>query len=204
MIAAVITVPERHDSLAELRALIEPSVSSFHVFNDVHHNGHWWNFERMMRETVDVVPPGTAVLVLTDDVTTVPDWRARWESIHARAKSQRYTLFGRQRHHFKPENMARGFVTGCPPRGFYDHAAIFIDQPRFMEKVMQWFYLEGGREHRRVIRRQKWIDVVVQEYMIVHGLEWTITTPTLFDHKPIASTIGNKVGASPYYIGDMV
>lgn len=203
MIAAVISVPQRAKSLAELRALIEPSVSSFQVFMDVCHQGHWWNYERAFRQTVDVAPPGTAVLLMTDDVTTVPDWRERWEAIHATAGGKIYTLFNRQRHLFKPENLARGFVKGSFPRGFYDPATIFIDKPNLMAAAMRWFYLEGGREHPRVTKRRKHLDVVIQEFLILHHIEWTVTTPTLFDHKSIASTVGNKIGRSPCYIGDL-
>ena len=81
------------------------------------------------------------VLIMTDDVTTVPDWRERWEKIHEAAGSEIYCLFTRKRHLFKEENLKRGFVTGVHLRGFYDQATIYINRPSLINDVIKWFNL---------------------------------------------------------------
>lgn len=202
MIAGVITIPSRKLALEELRSLIAPSVDRFEVFTDEYRQGHWFNYARCMTAMLDAAKPGEPVLVMTDDATTVPDWRERWEWLHNKARNDIYVLFNRQRHLFNPENMARGYVTGCPLRGYYDQATIFINQHGLMTNVLRWFEHEG-KMHPRVRLRQKHLDVVVQEYLIAHNKQWTVSVPTLFDHKPIKSSLGHNVGGSPYYIGNL-
>lgn len=202
MIAGVITVPSRKTALEELRSLIEPSVDRFEVFTDEFRQGHWFNYARCMTAMLDKAGKDEPVLILTDDATTVPDWRDNWERIHKRAQNNIYVLFNRQRHLFNAQNITRGYVTGCQLRGYYDQATIFINQQGLMTNVLNWFHSEGYL-HPRVYKRQKHLDVVVQEYLITHNMPWTMTIPTLFDHKPIKSTLGHDVGASPLYIGNL-
>lgn len=207
MIAACISVPKRRHYVEELRSLIEPSVDRFVNFEDTEYVGPWPNMVRMYR-LLDDAPKGCPVLMMTDDAITVPGWRDCWEEVHARAKSQRYTLFGRQRHIFKPENIERGYVTGCFPRSFYDQAAIFIDQPGFIGAVLNWWELAGKRIPalaKRLGTRpgRRSLDVVIQEYMVANDVDWTITTPSIFDHRPGPSTLSNSIGQSPCYIGNL-
>jgi hypothetical protein len=186
----------------KLSALVAPSVDNLTVLWDHNRNGHWWNYERALETLIDSAKPGEPVLIMTDDATTVPDWRERWERIHAQAQDQIYVLFGRQKHLFTPENVARGYVTKVQPKGYYDQAAIFIDQHGLMGRIREW--LAGpGRSNPVVMRRGKWLDVMVQEYLIQHRIPWTIATPSLFDHAAIASTLGHDVGGSPCYVGSM-
>ena len=203
MITGIVAVPERKAHVKELDDLIRPSVDSLRVFWDYRHQGHWFNYSRCLATLLAEARDGEPVLVATDDVTTVPDWRERWERIHAEAKNDIYTLFSRQRHVFTPENVARGFVTRCQPKGFYDPAVILIGQRDLLTRVSSWFHDEGGKDAPSVKRRSSHFDVVLQEYLISQGKAWTIATPSLFDHKSIKSTMGHTVGGSPCYVGSL-
>lgn len=200
MKAAIYAVPDRRVSVMELAALIEPSVSSLNVYWDAERRGNWWNHQRTLEAEVDTAGVGEPVLIMTDDVTTVPDWRERWTAMHEQAGGSIYCLFNRQRHHFKPDALERGFVKGCFPRSFYDQATVYIDQQGLIGRVLSWLDA-GGRQHPRVVNRQRHLDVAIQEYLIEHRQPWVIATPTLFDHKPLKSTLGHAVGGSPCYIG---
>ena len=162
--------------------------------------GTWWNQDRAIRSLTADAKPGQPVLLMTDDAVTVPDWRERWEAIHAKARNDIYTLFTRQRFLFTPKNIANGFVTKCQPRGFYDQAMIFIDKHDLMQSVQSWFD-SGGKDSPAVAPRRTHLDVVMQEYLIAHRMPWTVTVPTLFDHRDVKSTLGHSVGKSPHYVG---
>jgi hypothetical protein len=200
MIAGIIGVPARKDIIKDLANTIEPSVDKLEIFMDYDRYGTWWNQARAIEKLTSEARPSEPVIIMTDDVITVADWRERWEQIHLKAQNTIYTLFSRQRFLFKPENINRGFITKCQAKGFYDQAMIFIDEPNFMQSVQTWFD-GGGKNHPAVAPRKKHLDVVIQEYLIAHNKPWTITTPTLFDHREVKSTLGHAVGKSPYYIG---
>lgn len=200
MIAGIIGVPSRTDIIDDLAAIIRPSVDRLEIFMDYERRGTWWNQSRAVRQLTAQAAAGQPVLVMTDDAVTVPDWRERWERIHAKAQNDIYTLFTRQRFLFKEPNLSRGYVTKCQPRGFYDQAMIFIDKPNFMQSVQAW-YEAGGKNHPAVAPRKTHLDVVMQEYLIAHNMPWTITVPTIFDHRDVKSTLGHAVGKSPYYVG---
>lgn len=201
MIAGIIGVPSRANIIENLATIIQPSVDNLNVFMDYEHRGTWWNQSRAIRQLTAQATPGQPVLLMTDDAITVPDWRERWERIHAKAQNNIYTLFTRQRFLFKAEYMQQGYITKCQPRGFYDQAMIFIDQPNFMQSVQYWFDA-GGENHPAVAPRKKHLDVVMQEYLISHNIPWTITVPTIFDHRDVKSTLGHAVGKSPCYVGN--
>lgn len=200
MIAGIIGVPSRARMIEDLAAVIRPSVDALEVFMDYDRRGTWWNQSRALRELSAKAAPGQPVLLMTDDAITVPDWRERWSRVHARARNSIYTLFTRQRFLFKEANLAAGYVTKCQARGFYDQAMIFIDRPDFMQSVETWF-AAGGKDHPAVAPRRSHLDVVMQEYLIAHKIPWTITVPTLFDHRDVKSTLGHSVGKSPYFVG---
>ena len=201
MIAGIITIPERIDAVHNLLTKIAPSVDSFKIFTDTEKRGHWFNYARCMDEMLSSAKYGEPVLVMTDDATTVSNWRERWEKIHKQAKSDIYVLFARQKHLFTEENIQREYVTKLQARGYYDQASIFINRPTLMKDVLHWFNT-GGNNHPKVIKRQKHLDVVIQEYLLHHNIPWTITTPTLFDHLPIKSSLNHKIGSSPLYVGN--
>jgi hypothetical protein len=204
MRAGIITIPGR-PTLPPLVELIEPSVDALEIFVDVDRRGHWWNLERCMRTVLPKAAVDEPVLILMDDATTVPDWRERWEKIHAEAQNDIYVMFARQRHLFTPENIARGWVTKSQKRGFYDLAAIFINRPTLMDDALRWYEATGKYEQplaRRIPPPQrKHLDVVIQEFLLSQGTAFTITIPTLFDHMAAPSTLGHGVGGSPLYIG---
>mgnify|MGYP006405804161 FL=1 len=151
---------------------------------------------------------GEPVLLMTDDAITISGFRKLWEDIHYVEQSSLYTLFSRQRNLFTEENVARGYVTKVQPRGFYDIAAIYIDQQDLPRKVLSWLFdsdIDSLPPRVRKLRSQgRHIDVVIQDYFVYHDIPWTITTPTLFDHQATKSTLGHNVGGSPRYIGDTV
>ena len=200
MIAGIITVPERQKELETLKKLIEPKVFKLATFIDEEHRGHWFNLSRCMKLMFDMAEKDEPVLIMTDDVTTVPDWYERWEAIHKKARNNIYVMMARQKHLFSKENIKRGYFTGLQLRGFYDHAVIYINQKDLMSRVMNWFD-NGGCELPRVKNRTKHLDVVIQEYLLYNKIPWTITIPTLFDHIG-KSTIGHNVGSSPLFIGN--
>ena len=200
MIAGIIGVPSRIEIIEDLAAIIRPSVDHLEVFMDHERRGTWWNQARTIRALTAKAAPGEPVLIMTDDAITVPDWRERWERIHSQAHNSIYSLFTRQRFLFKDENVRRGYVTKCQPRGFYDQAFILIDQPGFMDKVQAWFD-GGGKDLPSVAPRKTHLDVVMQEYLIAHNMPWTTSVPTIFDHRNVKSTLGHAVGVSPWYVG---
>lgn len=201
MIAGIVAVPSRAEAVEHIRLLIEPSVDQFLVFWDHDRRGTYWNQSRAYQDTLARAKPGEPVLMLTDDVTTVPDWRDRWEAIHAKARTSHYCLFTRRRHLLKPDNLKRGYVTALHPRGFYDQAVIVVDDPTFMDDALAWAKTVD-QSSRYIANRMKHLDVVMQDYLVAQDRPWTVTVPTLFDHRRIASTLGHTVGASPDYIGD--
>lgn len=200
MIAGIVGVPERAAQISELVDMLSPTVDRVKLFLDHDHRGTWWNQARTIREMTAAARPGEPVLITTDDAVTFPQWRRHWEMINAKARNRIYTMFSRQRFLFKPENLKRGYVTKCQERGFYDVAMIFIDYPDLIDRVEDWFE-SGGRVHPKVIKRQTHLDVVIQEYLITHNIPWTITIPTLFDHRTIKSSLGHNIGLSPFYLG---
>jgi hypothetical protein len=200
MIAGIIGVPTRIEMIKELRDIISPSVDSVDIFMDHQWKGHWWNLSRAICALTAKAKQGEPVLLMTDDAITVPDWRERWEIIHAKAGNTIYSLFSRQRFLFNDQNLLRGYITKCQHRGFYDLAFILIDKPNFIQDVQHWFD-NGGKDTPPVIRRQSHLDVVMQEYLIAHNIQWTISTPTIFDHRDSKSTMGHTIGFSPFYVG---
>ena len=203
MRAGVITIPRRLAALQRLLDVVEPEVEAVEIFIDKEHRGHTWNYGRMFQAMLDKALIDEPILLMTDDAITIPGWRDRWLRIHQDADSDLYTLFGRQRHLFKDENLRRGYITKVQARGWYDQGAIFINQQRLPEMVQRWFE-SGGREYMNAKRAKSsnHFDLVVQEYFVYHNIPWTITTPSLFDHHEVASTLGHSsIGGSPAYIG---
>ena len=203
MIAGVITIPERVEPLGRLLDVVKPEVASVSVFCDDAHRGQRWNYQRMFFAMLSNATGGEPVLLMTDDAITVPGFRTMWERIHSKAKDSLYTLFGRQRHLFNAANLARGYVTKVQARGWYDPAAIFINQQSLPEEVSGWLE-SGGREYMNDKRAKSanHFDLILQEYLVFHKIPWTITTPTLFDHQCVASSLGHVIGRSPAYIGN--
>ena len=202
MKAGVITIPERSQPLRRLLDVVRPEIPDILIFSDSEHRGHWWNYWRMFSTMLSQSSANEPVLLMSDDAITITGFLGKWELIHAKAQSELYTLFGRQRHLFKQENLIRGYVTTVQARGWYDPAAIFINQQDLPGKIREWFY-SGGREYMNTKRAKSadHFDLVLQEYLVFHEIPWTITTPTLFDHQDVASSLGHKVGGSPVYIG---
>jgi hypothetical protein len=201
MKAGIITIPSRESYLKSLVPLIKPSVDELRIFVDTELKGHWFNLSRCMREMLGEAKIDEPILIMCDDVTTVKDWKSRWELIHNKAKNNIYVMMTRQRHLCTEENRLRGYITKCQPRGCYDHANIFINQQNLIPNIMKWFE-DIGKYTKPLEKRSKHFDVVIQEYLIYHNIPWTITIPTLFNHIGNISTLGHNVGGSPCYIGD--
>jgi len=200
MIAGVITIPERKLALNRLLDVVSPEVDEVKIFCDENHQGHWWNYWRMFASMLPQAAIGEPILLMADDAITVPGFRNQWEYIHEEAQDSMYVLFSRQRHLFKADNMGRGYVTKVQSRGLYDLASIFVDQQSLPNDVREWFRSIG----RYLIppKRQNHLDVVIQEYFVYHGIPWTITIPTLFDHQTVKSSLGHAtIGGSPVYVG---
>jgi hypothetical protein len=203
MKGGVITTGDRPQYLNPLLDILLPVIPDMQVFLDIDKRGHWWNLSRTMSSMLNSAQNGEPVLICCDDVITVPDWRERWERIHAAAQCNIYCMASRRRHLFKPSIMNQGYITGCIPRGYYDWATIFIDQQGLMERVLAWFEA-GGRYTYPVIKRQKHLDVVIQEYLIDHRQAWVTTVPCLFDHIGSSSVMNHSIGRVPVYVGDTI
>jgi len=204
MIAGVITVPSRREALKRLLNVVEREIGDVTIFVDEKHQGHKWNYSRMFRIMLPKAPVNEPVLLLTDDAITIPGWYERWLQIHEEAQSELYTLFGRQHHLFKQENLDRGYVTKVQGRGWYDQASIFINQQTLPQRVDDWFTLEGGLEWMNAERKMssQHFDLRIQAFLVSHRIPWTITTPSLFDHQDIPSISGNPtIKGSPAFIG---
>jgi hypothetical protein len=197
MIAGVITTPNRQKYLNELIKLIAPKVDKFVIFNDLHRQGHTWNYKRCVREATAMAKTDEPVLIMTDDVITVPDWRDRWEELHYKVPNDIYTFFTRKPHMVKYADA--GYAKGCFPRGFYDQAVMYINQSNLIDKIEKWLP-ERGHLYMDS-KRASHFDVVIQEYLIDTNQEWVVTVPTLFDHIGAESTLGHDIGGSIAYIG---
>lgn len=202
MRAATISIPERREMVARLRAVLEPEVESYTIYEDVEHRGHYWNLRRCMTEMLATAPAGEPVLITCDDAITVPGWRRYWERMHAAANNTIYVLSVGYRYPFTPDNVARGYVTKRYARCYYDHAVILVNQPDLPGRVDRWL-LEPAQADLFKHYRCPWYDVAIQAYLVATGVVWTIATPTLFDHVGIGtlSSLGHIIRGSPDYIG---
>jgi len=200
LVAGIVGVPQRAWMIEELRALVEPHVDSLVVYMDEERKGCLWNMHRAIQETAARARDGEAALVMTDDAITVPGWRDRYERIAQEVDAAAYCLFSRQRHVFKPENLARGYTYGVHRGGFYDLATVYIRQRTLIPRVRQW-YATRGQFRKSVATRAHHPDILIQEYLVAHEIPWVVSAPSLFDHREGRSTIGHKIGRSPCYIG---
>lgn len=203
MKAGIITTPNRQSYLPDLVKLIAPKVDSLKIFNDLELQGHKFNLERMMTEMLDGAGKDEPILLMCDDVTTIPDWKERWEEIHSRAGQEIYIMMNRKRHLFTEENLKRGYVIGVFPGAFYDHAVIYINQQGFIKKMNDWWEDRG----KSIINPKLAIhyDNIIQEYLVDSRKKFAVTTPTLFNH--IGDTKGksvlkHQIGQSFNYIGN--
>ena len=201
MRAGVISVPSRQKYLNNLSNLITNQDVPLEVYLDTERKGQWYNYFRMFSQMLKKAGKDEPILLLEDDVITIPNWRKYWEKIHADAQNDLYVFYTKQRHLFKEENLKRGYVTKVQARGFYVTAAIYINQQDLPDRVIDWFDKIGRFTLDK--NRQTHLDVVIQEYLISINKPWTITVPTLFQHIGYESTLGHKwVTGSPVYIGD--
>lgn len=202
MKAAVITVKGREEYLKPLLDIINNEIDvPVKIFMDTERNGHWWNLWRCMEYMLSNAEKDEPVLIMCDDVITIKGWKSYFEQIHQKAQNNIYTFMSRQRHLFNDENLKRGYITKCQKRGFYDHAVVYINHHDLMPKIKKWFNEIG--KYTIPIKRQKHLDVVIQEYLIYKNISWTLTTPTLFNHIGSLSTFGKShdIGESVQYIG---
>ena len=199
MIAGVITTPNRQQYLTTLVPQISPFVDRFTIFCDTQRQGQVFNMRRCMKEMLESAKPDEPVLIMTDDVITVPDWHERFMRLRAEVPSEIYTFFTRRPHLIKYAE--QGYYKGMPPRGFYDQAVIYINQHDLITRIDQWFEWRG----KTVIQpehRQRHYDVVVQEYLIDNNIEWVTTIPCLFEHVGEVSSLGHNVGKAIAFVGD--
>lgn len=199
MKAGIITTPDRQEYLPQLVKLISPQVDVLKIFNDEKKQGHTYNLSRCMEDMLDNAQNGEPILIMCDDVTTVPDWKARFLDLHYKANGEIYCFMNRRRHLFTEENKARGYVKGIFPGAYYDHATVFINQQGLIGRIRKW-QAEVGNELLGE-KFAKHFDNVIQEYFVRNKQEWVVTTPTLFDHVGEVSALGHSIGGSPDYIG---
>jgi len=200
MLGGIIAVPEREKYVNLL--VNELNIKNFReikVFYDVKKQGQPFNLKRCMNEMLNKANKNEPVLIMTDDVTCSERWLEEWEKIHSIENNNIYTLFTRQRHLLKKEIINKGYITTVQKRGFYDQASIYINQHNLIDKIEKWLE-ETGQFLPSVKNRMKHYDVIIQEYLIYNNIKWTITVPTLFDHRQIKSSLGHKVGSSILFI----
>ena len=202
MIAGIIGVPKRAESIKNLSELIAPSVDRLEVFMDENYRGMTWNSMRAHSTLLSQAKLDEPVLIMTDDVTTVPDWRERWEKIHAEANDRIYCLYAAKRHLFKPQNLARGWVKGHFRRCYYDPAVILVNQHDLVDRVEAWKLNWTPPSEWARKKSARWFDWRIQYYLEDRKIPFTITTPTLLDHLLIKSTLGHAWSeGSPHYVG---
>lgn len=191
MRAGIITIPNsRTRQLNELVDTIESAGVPVTVYMDYQKRGAFWNYTRMFYEMLESAKKDEQILLMTDDGTTIPNWREYFNEIHKKAKSDIYCFYAKQRHLFTDENIKRGYVTKVQPKGFYDVAVVYINQQTLPSRVFKWLETDG---HKLINKhRQKHHDVVIQDYLVHNNIPWTITTPTLFNHAGYQSTLGHS------------
>jgi hypothetical protein len=204
VIAVIYSVPERAEHVRKLVDLLTPDVRLVVNYSDDEHRGQRWNYTRALREGTALANPDEPVLITTDDVLPVRHWRARFDALHEQARAERYCLFTRCRHVITPATRAVGFHRGIPARGFYDQAAVFVNQSNLAERVEDWFSVAWyAREDLRKRQAHRFWDIAVQEYLRAHSLEWVTAVPSLFDHLPFKSTMGAyKIGGATLLASD--
>jgi len=212
MIGGIVAVPERRAHVEKLQQRLLGSdqgrCREVSVFYDYNHEGTWWNQTRAF-ELLKKAEPGEPVLITTDDGVCVEDWAARWHAIHEKAQDSIYSLYCGSKAVFTDEALAAGFNTGLHKNGFYDVAMIFIDQPNFLADVKRWLFMDGGLHdpwihHRHIVKKDgsyQHMDYAMEGYLLAKKRAWTVTTPTLFDHAQLKSTMGHGTFQSPHYIG---
>jgi len=200
MKAGIITTPDRQQYLPALVSLIAPFVDVLKIFNDVNKYGHTYNLSRCMEDMLDNAQDGEPILIMCDDVVTVPDWYKRFNELHNKVQGEIYCFMNRRRHLFTPENRARGYVKGVFPGAYYYHAVIYINQQGLIGRIKKW-YTNVGKDILDE-KRAKHFDNVIQEYLVQNRIEWVVTIPTLFDHIGKKSTLGHNIGNSLDYIGN--
>ncbi len=202
MKAAICTVESRLDNyVADLLKVIEP-YCEVKLYIDYERKGHTWNYKRMFREMLENAKKDEPILLMTDDVITIPKWKQYWQDIHEKAKGDIYVLFSRQRHLFKDININRGYITKCQKRGLYDQAVIYINGQHLPDYVENWYEKIGKKVMTK--QRQKHWDVVIQDAIVDMNKEYTILTPSLFEHIGDKSTLGHSIGRAVKYIGNEI
>lgn len=200
MIAGILTTPERQQYLPDLLRHVTPHARITVIFNDTEHRGHWWNSERAIREISRAARPSEPALLCDDDLLPVADWHDRWQRIHTEAAAGAYTMFGRKKHVFTPANLRRGWTYGAPYECWYGSAMILVDRPDLIDSVLAW-YGNGGRDTMPKAR-QTHLDMVFAHYFQATGEGYVITTPSLFEHVGVKSTLGHSIGRSFCWAGD--
>lgn len=208
MIGGIVAVPEREAHIQQLRKRLDPYCRELTVFYDYKRKGTWWNQTRAMA-LLKQAKQGEPVLITTDDGVCVDDWFERWEVIHAQAQDSIYSLYCGSKAVFTSEALAAGFHTGLHRNGFYDVAMIFIDQQSFLDDVKRWLFMENGLHdkwlhHRHIVKKDgsyQHLDYAMEGFLLAKQQPWTVTTPTLFDHAQLKSTMGHGTFESPHYVG---
>jgi len=199
MIAGIITTPNRQQYLYDLVKVICPFVDKLYIFNDKEHKGHTDNMKKCMTTCLHKARVNEPVLIMCDDVTTIPEWYRYFTELHNKAQHDIYTFMSRQSRLFTEENIQRGYVKGLFSRGFYDHAVMYINQFDLVERIDRWF-MEKGKDQIPLVRQNHY-DVIIQEYLIDTKREWVLTIPTLFDHIGGESNLSHDIGGSVNYLG---
>ena len=211
MKCGIVAVRSRTQHVEQLAAVLRPGVDDVEVFWDDSRRGAWWNYSRTIEALTGKAKPGEPVLICTDDAVTVPNWRDLWEDLHSKAKAHRYCLFHGSKDLLTPENLERGYAEGILYRAWCDQAMVLIDQDRLMFDFKKWLWMDGGLHskwlhHRKIVLpkgKLQYIDIAVEGYLIANKLSWCVPCPTIFDHAPLPSITGHKVGEykSPAYVG---
>lgn len=205
MIAGIMTIPERKDMLDNLIKKVSNKVRNLIIFCDDEHKGYEFNIKRMIKYMTDIAEIDEEVLLMTDDVDTVDDWKEYFYNLKNKVeketgeKPQIYVFMARQRHLLKYKDV--GYFYGIQRRGFYDHAFILINQKGIIDRVDDWFK-NGGFEKISQKRRNHY-DIVIQDYLVNTGQKFVITVPTLFNHIGKISSLKHIIGVSVCYLGDV-
>ena len=202
MRVGICTIPSRLDNYTkDLVDCLKNSATDIKLFIDEERKGHTWNCKRMYREMLKSADQDEMILLCMDDCITIPKWKEYLQDLHTKAQTGIYVLFNRKRWHFKQENLDRGFSNGVHKGSYYDHAVAFVNQQDLPDKIDAfWETKKDCAEYNK--RRGKHYDIVILDTLKHFDIEYTIATPTLFEHTGHISSLGHDIGESFNYIGD--
>tara|TARA_R110000772_G_scaffold162898_1_gene274061 strand:- start:120 stop:767 length:648 start_codon:yes stop_codon:yes gene_type:complete len=198
----ICTIEKRLDNYTkDLVNILKESCIDIKLFVDYDRKGHSWNYRRMMTEMLENAKQDEKILLCMDDVITIPEWKEYLDWLVFNSKTGINVLFNRKRWHFKQSNLDRGFSNAVHKGSYYDQAVCFVNQQTLPKKIDSFFNLNKNKTEYMKRRGKHW-DIVILDTLKYYKIEYTIATPSLFEHVGEKSTLGHSIGKAFNYIGN--